>query len=178
METNEKLKTIEAEVMKKMETKYCSCGYPILVGTRWNGLAHVLVFRDGRTGAEIGECPGCGESRTAWLWLPPGCENLHLRPGALLDKPPKDWTWWTPDNRDNRCLTVLNDKGEVVHSAIVPAEVVVCDLCNATIETRPVPVFWDGYAACERCFREISGLSLEEAAQRDGIVLFVVEAEA
>ncbi|MFZ5882472.1 MAG: hypothetical protein ACOYYI_01680 [Chloroflexota bacterium] len=73
--------------------KYCPCGYPIVVDERWNGLAWVLDFRDGRTNAEISECPNCGESETAWLWLPPGSENLHLKPGALLDEAPQKCNW-------------------------------------------------------------------------------------
>jgi hypothetical protein len=150
-----------------MTTKYCRCGYPIELSERWNGLAHVLVFRDRRTGAEISECPGCGEGETAWLEMRGG-EALGLKPGALLDEPPKTWSWWTPTER---MVAVLNERGEAEYSATLSADDVVCDLCNRSITFQPVPLLWESYAVCADCFEGTCGLSLEEAARRDGIAL-------
>lgn len=48
--------------------KYCKCGYQIWLTTRWNGLAHVLVFVAGdeddpaHQGREITHCPKCGNA--------------------------------------------------------------------------------------------------------------------
>jgi hypothetical protein len=140
-----------------MTTKYCRCGYPIELSERWNGLARVLVFLDGRTGAEIGECPNCGEG-----------ETLGLKPGALLDELPKTWSWWTPTERT---MAVLNERGEAEYSATLSADDVVCDLCNHSITFQPVPLLWESYAVCADCFKGTCGLSLEEAARRDGIAL-------
>jgi len=72
---------------------------------------------------------------------------------------------------------VYDQSGKAVYSTVIPADVVVCDLCNAGIPTRPVPVLWDGYAVCAKCFARFSGLTLEEAARRDGIRLEALELE-
>lgn len=152
-----------------MKTKFCRCGYPIVSDTRWNGQAHILVFRDGRTNAEISECPGCGESETAWLTIQGGVMRLK---NVLLDEPPKIWSWWTPNER---VVAVHNGSGKATYSAVIPADVVICDLCNDSILTTPVPVLWDGYAACAKCFASISGISLDEAARQDGIRLQTLE---
>jgi hypothetical protein len=71
-----------------METRYCLCGTPVLIDSRWNGLAHVILFFD-ETGQEINECPGCGEAVRAWLHIREGEETLSLKPGALLYEPPE-----------------------------------------------------------------------------------------
>lgn len=155
-----------------MKTKYCRCGYPIVADTRWNGQAHILVFHDGRTNAQISECPGCGDSETNWLIILGG--KMCLKANALLDEPPKIWTWQTPGERG---VAVYDNSGKAVYSAVIPADVVVCDLCNAGIGTRPVPVLWDGYVVCAKCFASFSGLTLEEAARRDGIRLEAPEQE-
>lgn len=63
---------------------YCSCGTEIRVDSRWNGLVHRIVFM--HDGEEISECPGCGESATAWLDC--GQEQLVYRKGALLYERP------------------------------------------------------------------------------------------
>ena len=63
---------------------YCSCGTEIRVDSRWNGLVHRVVFL--HDGDEISECPGCGESVTAWLEC--GQERLVYRHGALLEERP------------------------------------------------------------------------------------------
>lgn len=152
-----------------MKTKYCPCGYPITVDTRWNGLAYIPVFRDGRSGVEISECPNCGESKSAWLWLPPDSENLRLKPGALLDEAPKIWTWWTPAER--KIAVWMEGEAQPVYEQTLGAEDVVCDLCNASITTQPVPLLWEGYAVCAKCFQKSAQLTLEEAARRDGIRL-------
>jgi hypothetical protein len=71
-----------------METRYCLCGTPVLIDSRWNGLVHVTIFLD-EYGKEIRECPGCGDSVHAWLHLEEGAEVLTLKPGALLYEPPE-----------------------------------------------------------------------------------------
>lgn len=63
---------------------YCSCGTEIEVGSRWNGVVHRVVFM--HDGEEISECPGCGESVTAWLEC--GQDRLVYRSGALLYERP------------------------------------------------------------------------------------------
>lgn len=125
--------------------KYCPCGYPIIVDTRWNGLVEVVLFRDGRSGAEIEACPGCGENRTGWLrWEG---EAIRLRPGALCDEPPRIWVW-------RRCEAATT-----------------CDLCRAPILQQPAPLLWDGNLVCAECFQSVLGASLEEAARQDGVRL-------
>ena len=43
-------------------TRKCHvCGAPFLLDSRWNGLVHVPVPRDPKTGEELAACPGCGE---------------------------------------------------------------------------------------------------------------------
>jgi len=48
---------------------------------------------------------------------------------------------------------------------------VVCDLCMSPIPFRPVPTLAGATALCPSCFQGMFGLSVEEAAQRDGITL-------
>ncbi len=82
----------------------------------------------------------------------------------------KPWTWWTPTKRT---VAVLNERGETVYSATLPADDVICDLCNRAVAFQPVPLLWDGCAACADCFQKHIGISLEDAARREGITLSV-----
>lgn len=78
------------------------------------------------------------------------------------------WTWWTPDDR---LFMVYGEDGHIAYAETIPAEVAICDLCNGDILVRPVPVVWGDYALCPDCFAETTGITLEEAARRDGVQL-------
>ncbi len=86
------------------------------------------------------------------------------------------WTWWTPP--PNRPAYILHTEGDgkaVVEGLSIPADFVVCDICNRTITIRPVPLLFVSYAACPACFQRETGISVEDAAKNDGIELKEIE---
>jgi len=83
---------------------------------------------------------------------------------------PTEHQWWTPPK--NRTAFVMHMDGHDVHSDIqIPETFVLCDLCNNMILIRPVPLLYDDYAGCPVCFQTHTGISVEDAAQNDGIDL-------
>ncbi len=78
--------------------------------------------------------------------------------------------WWKPPKER---VVAVHTGGRVVFTSIISDDVVLCDLCGAPILTRPVPVLWSNYAACGDCLKRSIGLSLEAAAQRDGVQLMM-----
>jgi hypothetical protein len=84
------------------------------------------------------------------------------------------WTWWTPPV--NRPAYILHTKdGETEEGMSIPDNLVICDICNATISLRPVPLLYISYATCPVCFQRDTGISAEEAAILDGIKLAEIE---
>jgi hypothetical protein len=84
------------------------------------------------------------------------------------------WTWWTPPV--NRPAYILHtDGGKIEEGISIPDDFVICDICNATISLRPVPLLYTSYATCPVCFQRDTSISVEEAAILDGIELTEIE---
>ncbi len=79
-----------------------------------------------------------------------------------------EWTWWTPTRRV--AYRIIDWDGNVHVGPTLEADVVFCDVCNALIFVRPVPVT-GSYALCPDCFRRVFGITVEHAAEQDGISL-------
>ena len=63
-----------------VERLFCWCGYPITVEDVPNVEGERQVYSDGKTGAVIEQCPGCGDSPLDVMYLyakpaPIGLEN-------------------------------------------------------------------------------------------------------
>ncbi len=78
--------------------------------------------------------------------------------------PPHEW--WNPADR---VVSVLSPLGGDEHM-LLPADAVFCDVCGAGIPFAPVPVV-SGYALCDVCFTRKYGITVDEAARREGIEL-------
>ena len=61
-------------------------------------------------------------------------------------------TAWWPEFRP-AWVIITPDGGMEVGSTLGPGEVI-CDVCNAEVTIRPVPVV-NGYARCARCFGDL-----------------------
>ena len=61
-------------------------------------------------------------------------------------------TAWWPEFRP-AWVIITPDGGMEVGSTLGPGEVI-CDVCNAEVTIRPVPVV-NGYARCARCFSDL-----------------------
>ncbi len=61
---------------------------------------------------------------------------------------------WMPSDRQAYVITDWDgnvlDEGEML-----TADDVICDLCNANIPLRPVPVVWTNYAVCLECLDRV-----------------------
>jgi len=78
--------------------------------------------------------------------------------------------WWTPPK--NRTAYVMHVDGRKIYSALqIPSTFVICDLCNRPIAIRPVSLLYGDYAACPTCVQSQMGISVKDAAQKDGIDL-------
>ncbi len=85
----------------------------------------------------------------------------------------RQWQWWRPTRR---VAFVISDwDGNVLaEGGVLEADEVLCDICNAFVLIRPVPVT-GSYALCPRCFERTFGLTVEQAAEQDGIPLTELE---
>ena len=54
---------------------------------------------------------------------------------------------WFPTDRE----FAIYGGGKKVYSSIVPASEVICDICNADVAIRPVPLIYGSYAVCLDC---------------------------
>ena len=63
--------------------------------------------------------------------------------------------------------------GEVLEEGPVIAEVL-CDLCNAEVTIRPVPVAWGSHALCPTCFQQVFHQDVVTAGVRDRIHIAVL----
>ncbi len=84
--------------------------------------------------------------------------------------------WWTPPpHRPAYVLHTENNGHSALEGLSIPADFVICDICNQMITIRPVPLLFEDYAACPACFQRDTGMSVEDAAKNDGIELKEVE---
>ncbi|MEJ5200594.1 MAG: hypothetical protein WHV66_00060 [Anaerolineales bacterium] len=69
-----------------------------------------------------------------------------------IDEKPQELTieLWNPTERTGKIIS----NGEEAYRWTLRADEVYCDLCNATVLLRPVPVI-SGYALCLRCLAEV-----------------------
>jgi hypothetical protein len=70
----------------------------------------------------------------------------------------------------DRVASVYPLDGGAGEHLVIPADVVFCDICGVAIAIRPVPVT-GSYALCPTCFQRAYGMTVEEAARKDGIDL-------
>lgn len=87
---------------------------------------------------------------------------------------PDTYTFWTPTERP--AFVAFWGDGEIEEGPTLGADEVICDSCNGDIRFTPVPLA-DGYALCDDCFKERFGLTVEEAAAKEGIVITRKEEE-
>ena len=81
-----------------------------------------------------------------------------------MTTPVHPYRWWMPTDRT---VTIVSPLGKTERMAI-PADAVFCDICGDVIPFSPVPVC-DGDALCAQCFERMYGITVGEAARRDGI---------
>ncbi len=61
---------------------------------------------------------------------------------------------WMPTERPAFIITDWD--GNVLEvGGTLSADEVICDLCNALITIRPVPVVWENYAVCLECLDRV-----------------------
>jgi hypothetical protein len=90
------------------------------------------------------------------------------------DDIPRAWRWWTPPPRRRGWrLAFENPDGtfSFVEGPTLTDREVYCDLCGDWIPFRPVPLLLGSDALCSRCMRNVTGVSLDEAARMDGVAL-------
>jgi len=87
---------------------------------------------------------------------------------------PDTYTFWTPTERS--AFVAFWDDGTVDEGPMLGADEVICDACDCDICFTPVPLA-DGYALCDDCFKERFGLTVEEAAAKEGVVITRKEEE-
>ena len=87
---------------------------------------------------------------------PPGGYTLFMRQGEYATSDGTEVRAWWPTERPAWTLIPLDenlqeDAGAAEIGPTLGADEVICDLCNAPVLIRPVPVV-DGHALCARCF--------------------------
>ncbi len=83
----------------------------------------------------------------------------------------KEYSWWMPPPWREAAL-VLDKDGKMKPIGIrIPSNIVNCDICNASVNYRPVGLILDDYAACPKHFQKKTGMTPEEAAAQDGFEL-------
>ena len=83
--------------------------------------------------------------------------------------------WWAPPPTRKAYVLLSPQGGEI--GIDIPANFVLCDICNKTIAIRPVPLLYENYAACPACFERDTAISVEEAAKADGVTLATLSIE-
>ncbi len=76
--------------------------------------------------------------------------------------------WWTPIERP--AYVLWTEDGGVENGPMLGADEVICDCCNGDVLITPVPVV-GGSGLCPDCFKEMFGISVEEAARKAGVSL-------
>ena len=87
---------------------------------------------------------------------------------------PDTYTFWTPTERS--AFVAFWGDGTVDEGPMLGADEVICDACDCDICFTPVPLA-DGYALCDDCFKVRFGLTVEEAAAKEDIVITRKEEE-
>ena len=87
----------------------------------------------------------------------------------------KPYYWWDPPKERAAFLAVFADEDDLIamEGPLLTDAEVICDLCNALVDVRPVPVWKAGsqYALCPDCFRRVFKKTVEDAAREDGVTL-------
>ncbi len=76
--------------------------------------------------------------------------------------------WWTPEARP--AYVLWTEDGGREEGPMLEADEVICDCCNGDVLTNPAPLV-GGNALCDDCFKEMFGISVEEAARQAGVTL-------
>ncbi len=76
--------------------------------------------------------------------------------------------WWTPEARP--AYIFWTEDGGREEGPMLEADEVICDCCNGDVLTNPAPLV-GGNALCDDCFKEMFGISVEEAAQQAGVTI-------
>lgn len=82
--------------------------------------------------------------------------------------------WWQPNARPSYLL--YTEENGIEEGPMLGADDVICDTCNADVLYTPVAVS-SGYALCPECFEKEYGMTVQEAAKRDGVTLTWPEPE-
>jgi len=125
------------------------------------------VLREDGYDCDIERRDGALEVRIRSPW---GSSEFEIREGEL----PRAWTWWTPPPiRRGWVIAWEREDGsiEVVEGPPLSQRQVYCDVCGVWIAHRPVPVLLGSHALCSRCLRDVTGVSLDEAARMDSVAL-------
>jgi hypothetical protein len=124
--------------------------------------AHALTIEGGRilalltpAGQRVGLAARQGDAVTLWL-----CTGAYRAQGAVIK------AWW-PTERPLVIISDLDGSNAQCLGRLGPSQVI-CDLCNAEVRVRPVPVVGND-ALCRACFQR-TGLPWP-----GGIAPYVVE---
>jgi hypothetical protein len=125
------------------------------------------VRREDGYSCDIERRDGVLEVRIRSPW---GSSRFEVR----ADEIPRAWAWWTPPPlRRGWVIAWEREDGsvELFEGPPLDHRQVYCDVCGAWIAHRPVPILLGSHALCSRCMRNVTGVSLDEAAQMDGVAL-------
>ncbi len=128
------------------------------------------------------EAPACSEGKRLWQLVRSAFMRYEAGRGTWAEyrdayrkwqAHARAWNWWRPTRRTAYIITDWD--GNVLDAeGILEADEVICDLCNAWVTVRPVPVS-GSYALCPKCFKRMFGLTVAQAAEQDGIPLTELE---
>jgi hypothetical protein len=109
--------------------------------------AHALTIQRGRIpalltpcGQEVGLAARQGDVVTLWL-----CTGAYQAQSAVIK------AWW-PTERPLVIISDLDGSNAQCLGRLGPSEVI-CDLCNAEVRIRPVPIVGND-ALCKDCFKQ------------------------
>jgi hypothetical protein len=128
------------------------------------------VRREDGYEARVERRPGVIEVRMRGPIWGRAVKTFEVREGEI----PRAWAWWTPPPlRRGWVIAWEREDGsvELFEGPSLDHRQVYCDVCGAWIAHRPVPILLGSHALCSRCMRNVTGVSLDEAARMDGVAL-------